>query len=147
MAKHTWLKQYYPQLASNCSKSQAIAHSLRKWLGLRKEHLLYHNIGTVHGNLEDRITGKRLLYIDSSSCALCKHFIGKIGENRCKKCPLYIVRGGVACDKYNDGLDDMVSPWKAWQNDADPEPMIKWLTEALIQQSFGKFKKKKSKGK
>ena len=147
MAKHLWLQIYYPQLASACSKSQAIAHSLRKWLGLRKEHLLFHNIGIFHGDLKDRITGNRLLSIDSDSCALCKHFIGKIHENRCKKCPLYIVRGGVACEKYNAGLDDMVSPWKAWYDYANPEPMIKWLTEALIQQSFGKFKKKKSKGK
>lgn len=39
MSLETWKEEFYPIPADEVPESQALAHSLRKWEGLRKENL------------------------------------------------------------------------------------------------------------
>ena len=44
MSIESWKAEFYPTPADEASKDQAIAHSLRKWEGLRKENLDRHEL-------------------------------------------------------------------------------------------------------
>lgn len=126
MSLETWKAEFYPQPADEVPADEAVAHSLQKWKGMRPENLERHGVDAEWSYLafEDQTLG-----IDASTCALCKHF----ARGSCLKCPLAIVRGGVACDmrREDEARPYGCSPFHKWATIGDPEPMIKWLEKAL----------------
>lgn len=112
-----WLKEFYPVDASNVPKSEAVAHSLQKWRGLRPEALVKYGLDCAP------------IPIDGDSCALCEHYLDPEGyaENFCKTCPLKLALGRF-CDAGNR------APWQAWAYLENPEPMIEALEETLARE-------------
>lgn len=112
MSLETWKEEFYPIPSDEVSESQALAHSLRKWEGLKKENLEKHGVGATGGYVDE-------LPIDSSTCALCHHHV----DVGCATCPLS-VRGDeeiYTCD----------SEYRAWYRTGDPEPMIERIKDAI----------------
>lgn len=123
MSLETWKAEYYPIPADETEKENAIAHSLKKWEGLRISNLAMHSLFiNDSGGIEDE-DGIHL-DIDAGSCALCLHAYGE----GCNTCPLFLARGKVSCDNVRSEEDD--SPWHTWCEDRDPRPMIHWLRKA-----------------
>lgn len=137
MTLSTWKTEFYPTEASECSKEDAIEHSLRKWRGLRKEALERHGLyfDTYDYVVVDDDGGYHFT-VDASSCALCEHFLAEESdswdEDRCKACPLSKSRSGISCDDTMNS--EKSSPWHAWLDKTDPEPMIAALEKAQKEQ-------------
>ena len=122
MSLKTWEEEFYPVEADSpeaqASTLAAVKHSLRKWRGLRPEALLKHRValeGPYHKEVVD--CGRESLAINVSSCALCLKF------HCCDGCPLVEVSGLTCGDKG--------SAWNAYIGQAEPEPMIAQLEQAL----------------
>ena len=130
MSLKTWMAEFYPAPARDALKEQAVEHSLRKWIGLRKENL------ERHGIVDAEPYSIGTMHIDASSCALCKHYWSLNDEHACVMCPLAIVRGGVSCDcpTAEEGLS---GPLSVWRSRCDPEPMIAWLKKAKAWEEQG----------
>lgn len=112
MSLKTWKEEFYPIPSDEVSESQALAHSLRKWEGLRKENLEKHGVGSsASGVMEFFID---FLPIDSSTCALCHYHVDSV---RCVTCPLVKLTRGGNCD----------SAYVLWSHAGDPEPMIELI--------------------
>lgn len=106
MDKKQWKARYYPVSAEKVPKSKALEHSIQKWIGL----LMYGNVAKLH--------------IDSSTCALCRHYI----RNQCTGCPLYESRGRVRCDWRT--ASEVGSPYTEWDGRGDAGPMVLALLKA-----------------
>ena len=130
MSIESWKAEFYPTPADEASKDQAIAHSLRKWEGLRKENLDRHELSQVRGRIVSRSGSK--LWVDGDSCALCHHYLvdgdGDAYDVSCDNCPLSIARGGFPCD--HSLPDESNAPWQEFEGEGNPEPMIFWLKAA-----------------
>jgi hypothetical protein len=115
MSLESWKAEYYPVPADQCPPEQAVEHSLRKWIGLRRENLERHGMRAMSEDITDAQTSE-WFRIGASTCSLCEtHTI-------CRGCPLL---AGQCVDGMN-----------AWWDDHDPEPMIAALEAALkMQQS------------
>lgn len=123
MSLATWKKKYYPVEACEVPKADALAHSIRKWEGLRLPVLEEHGLTREDHKISDR--RGNALFIDSNTCALCVHYFGE--KQDCERCPLAIARGGIPCDVESDR--ERVSPYDAFSV-SGPEPMIAALHEA-----------------
>lgn len=128
MSYETWAAEYYPVPADQVPPGEAVAHSLRKWEGLRAGVLEEHDLRRISwGDVADRYGGTKLV-IAADSCALCHQF----ARPKCVRCPLAIARAvdgaPVACDKSRP--DEPLSPWTFWTRFGDPAPMIMWLQKA-----------------
>ena len=124
MSLKTWKEEFYPVDAGSpeaqVSTRAAVEHSLRKWRGLRPEALLKHEV-RLEGPYNKEVVGyvdcrRESQVISGFSCALCLKF-------HCDDCPLVGV-SGLACD-------DKGSAWDAYIGQAEPEPMIAQLEQAL----------------
>lgn len=135
MSLETWKKKYYPIPADKVTKAGAIQHSLTKWIGLRKTNLREHGLLIGVRGLSAPEMPLLWLEINSTTCALCCLYYGKLPKREngpCFNCPLYKVRGGYACDCFTPSKDgNGEAPWVAFSLDDDPEPMIKCLRNAL----------------
>lgn len=124
MSIESWKAEFYPVEASEVPKEQAVAHSLKKWEGLRIHNLQRHGMFkdgyTFLRNLNER--GK--FYVNADTCALCKYHL----DNSCPNCPLSQVRGDCPCDTDRGG--ESCSPYDMWTQHNNPEPMIDWLEKA-----------------
>lgn len=123
MSYATWEKQFYPVPADKTSKADALAHSIKKWRGLSAVNLKKHGVSRGHMipiiyGAADSDSGS--LDIDSSSCALCRHFYRTRAPNPCAKCP-----GAIANDI------SCTAAYLAFTNAGNPAPMLKWLRKAL----------------
>jgi len=126
MSLQTWKQEFYPVPASEVPEADAIAHSLRKWIGLRKANLERHGMETNGASVFD--IRYYHLPIDITSCALCAHY----WDAGCSQCPLDAIRG---CKCYGAAInDEPLSPFSAFRDHFDPEPMIALLEEALRRQ-------------
>ncbi len=128
MSLKTWKKEFYPIPASEVEgRTEAIQHSLVKWVGLRGENLRKHNVRLIGISLTDARAGERL-DISSDSCALC-HLYLRTSGSRCGKCPLVTVRNKYPCDIRipQEGL----SPFHYFALEGNPEPMIELLEKVL----------------
>jgi len=148
MSIESWKAEFYPVEARSCPEDQAIAHSLKKWDGLREENLHKHelqpNKSTDIVAIRHELGAENIFYIHSSSCALCEHFYAPEGLDEdedgeeppmCNTCPLAIARAEngepIPCD--HERLDEVRSPWAEWSREKNPEPMIFWLKKAAEQ--------------
>lgn len=129
MSLESWKKEFYPTPAnSRAAKRDPVAHSLRKWIGLRAKNLSAHGVFiTPHGGIADV---EESLPIDAESCALCVKYkdADDYGENACVGCPLFQVRR-TRCDGRSRWEE--AAPYTKWLMDGDPELMIRWLIKAL----------------
>lgn len=133
MSLKTWMKEFYKTEAPLVSKRQALAHSLLKWIGLRKENLAKHGIlKPKNQHYLDDPDCNGTYYLTTSTCALCVHYYNK----KCVDCPLALARDGVPCYDHPKHLGK--SPYVQYVNGNNPEPMI-----ALIQLAIDKAKSKK----
>lgn len=133
MSLETWKQQFYPESAAHPKTDLGrTVHSLRKWIGLRTEHLDYHGLEvTPWGTLREGSEGPDGFRVDTSTCALCVRYVDEdptpdvddmdeLGSG-CVTCPLAETLGR-ACDARG-------APYRAWPNHRDPEPMIAALRE------------------
>ncbi|MEE9366040.1 MAG: hypothetical protein V3W44_05060 [Dehalococcoidales bacterium] len=129
MSLETWKKEFYPTLASRCSKGRAVAHSLRKWRGMLNKNLKRHGLKRENCVVID---GAQRFYfiIDSGSCALCKHYID---VGRCRECPLSEISGR--------DCGDARGPYERWMKTGNAKPMIKALEKALEREKEAKKEK------
>lgn len=125
MSLESWKAEYYPIPADQTTREEAVAHSLKKWEGLRVIARAAHGVSIAkHSSYLYDEDENNILGIDADSCALCFHAFGE----GCERCPLFLARGGVPCDGTREGEAD--SPWHTWCESKDPEPMIHWLRKA-----------------
>lgn len=137
----TWLEIYYPECADETKKIDAIRHSLRKWIGLKKENLRRFNVSLSEVDYSAHVFKPKdadpesrmiLLEIDSESCALCfwyykERFSIINGEHPCSACPLF--------DPINEkSCSDLHSPYYVFAETRDPSDMIKALRKILLEQ-------------
>lgn len=131
MSLETWKAEFYPVEAEEVGTTDAVAHSLRKWEGLREENLARHEvevsrgrIGLVPVGITD-IGRADFLGIDTKSCSLCQLYY----DQACAECPLYESRENFLCweETEEEQRQGVPSPWHAWQQTATPEPMISAL--------------------
>lgn len=133
MSLKTWKAEFYQTEAKNCPRSKAAEHSLRKWIGLKKENLKKHKVKVgLIGVIDERYNflslNRNTLIIDKNTCALCKHFLSSLSG--CEKCPLAIIRGGVPCDE--NRKDQNTAPFSVfWEKNHNPNSMIYWLRKAV----------------
>lgn len=135
MSLDTWKAEFYPCSANamqDASPVDVVQHSLNKWRGMRIENLTRHGCDvSVDRDIICEATESRL-GISGGSCSLCQAYMGKDPDENaptCSMCPLYIVRGGNACEK--PAGEEALSPWSMWMIHVDPEPMIMWLEKTL----------------
>lgn len=129
MTIQSWKNEFYPVEAQKVAISDALQHSLVKWKGLTAENLSRHEVKSYLGVLKDEV-GDEVLCIDSSSCALCVHYLGDDDphEHQCTGCPLFEVRG-VGCDEKTYGRD---APYQCFSSYSAPMPMIALIEEAIV---------------
>jgi len=128
MSLKTWLVKYYPSPATReMTWLQAVEHSIVKWQGLSQAVLARHGLRQSTCVLVDDAADETF-EVSSDSCALChKTDVAstyEVGSDSCKGCPLYEVRGNVACAA---PIADDSAPYQAWVFGNDSKPMLKWL--------------------
>lgn len=124
MSLATWKAEFYPKPAdSKEAEAAPVAHSLRKWEGLKPNNLAKHDVRVSdRGVYDNNLRGFR---VASDSCALCVKFLR---GSDCGVCPLYEVRGNISCD--NERPRESIDPFQAWWGYGDPSRMIYWLKRA-----------------
>lgn len=115
-----WIAEYYPVMAPEVKREDALAHSAKKWEGLRKVNLERYGLSTPP------------VTISSSTCALCFYWQTYEDRELCKGCPLPAELGR-NCD-YTAIVGEPISPFKAWRQYSDPEPMIDLIGRCLSKQ-------------
>jgi hypothetical protein len=96
MSLRTWADEFYPVDARDLVEQtqdhkELIAHALRKWEGLRKEHLDRHGLYARQLVLHEKAGPHRHKIINASSCTLCLVY-GGATATKCSECPLTSVR-------------------------------------------------------
>ena len=131
MSLESWKQEFYPVEARDVLKASAIGHSLQKWKGLRSENIRKHEVPVRSWRNNNFVCG--------ASCALCTHYLepARPPLPRCTECPLYKLRGGYPCDF--ETPSEILSPYSAWTDDSDPEPMIALLEQAAELERQGKL--------
>ena len=146
MSLKSWCKEFYPILAEQTKIEDAVAHSLRKWIGLRSENLAKHGcrvtkrgstgIPYVEEPSDECVDWRtdKAVCITSDTCALCHHYLLEEDDhisNVCERCPLY-KHLGKPCDggKFNGER----RPYEYWYETLNPEPMISALQSTLEKQ-------------
>ena len=125
MSLQSWKSEFYPVPADAVPEDLALAHSLKKWIGLRPENLKRHDVEFTGTRVHQPGIPDEQLYIEGSSCALCHYHLHPElprWDGRCRSCPLYAVRG-VPCDE-----PTVSNPWGDRINSV--EPMIQLLERA-----------------
>lgn len=121
MSLATWKAEFYPVEAKDCPADEAVAHSLRKWIGLRVANRDKHDVSHPEHQWSICSTGRQVFDVNDASCALCRRFT-------CETCPLALARDGFPCDSKTAG--ESLSPFVEWRDHDDPEPMIAALEAA-----------------
>ena len=136
-----WLAKYYPEPASEAAKRSwvdALEHSIRKWTGFRPKELDKFGLAKPPGlflaelkSLDRVAVEGRTSWMGATAgtCALCQRediTSDPEGEG-CRGCPLYIVRGAPCYGPLRVGRR---SPYHAFVDGSDPEPMLRLLRSA-----------------
>lgn len=128
MSLETWKAEYYPVPATEVAKADAVAHSLRKWEGLRLEAVERYGLAAGGRMLRNQHREAGVFMIIDTTCALCIQYLE--ARHGCPLCPLKIVRG-VPCDvDLEIGDHTEPAPYVEYIHGGDPEPMISWLNKA-----------------
>lgn len=123
MSLATWKKEFYPTPASKVTKKKALEHSIKKWEGLLEENKARHKVVVKNGDVFGQ-SGRQAIKIDSSTCALCHHYLEDSDiENQCRKCPGAIANGRACCRGVR-------SPYAMFYETYNAKPMLFWLMKA-----------------
>ena len=128
MSLREWKKTYYPVPADQIkTQAAAVDHSILKWSGLRSKVLQEYGVERYESLLyveqEDRG-----FVVATKTCALCCLDSREVATPACTTCPLYKSRGNVSCAGRCD--HEEVSPYAAFTEEGDPEPMLIELHKA-----------------
>lgn len=129
MSLESWKAEFYPVEADHVPKEEAIAHSLRKWEGLRPANLRKHGVVKIYnygGLLDEQYPTAVGFSVDSDSCALCVLYADT--NCNCGSCPVACSRGNTPCDECIE--DEKCSPYESFRRESNPEPMIQALEGA-----------------
>lgn len=131
MSIQSWKAEFYPVDADKVKggDEELVAHSLTKWRGLTEENLGKHELVRIGYRLAASFSDDTVFRVSDITCALCMQYLreGDTDEERCGECPLRVVRGGISCDT---GRGESVSPYHAFTEHGDTQPMIAWLERA-----------------
>ena len=99
--------------------ADAMAHSLKKWIGLRPKNLAKHECLVTEKNKSwgryiRSKNGIGAMNIGMDTCACCRHHF-KILERSCDGCP----------------LDNCIPASEIYNDTLNPEPMIKHIKEKI----------------
>lgn len=119
MSLESWEDEFYPMtaketLSANLSMIEIIKHSLKKWIGLKKENIDKHDINS-NPFCNDRFE------VNEDSCSLCVKYYREhslLGE--CRDCPIVKATGKTCLRSFEIFEDNYL-----------PEPMIDILKETL----------------
>ena len=117
-----WLKRYYPIPADQVAKEDAIAHSLRKWEGLKPSVLKRYGLEVGGKNVYRKGGCEHVLVVSDGTCALCVHYPSRARwyeSCNSKTCPLAKMLGW--------GCDANKAPFVAFGSSGNPWPMINAL--------------------
>lgn len=150
MSIKSWKEEFYPVGARalcqdpSASTVDLIKHSLKKWIGLRKENIGKHALAKSGRSLVDFARAfpfGESFEIDGASCALCVKFnalsMDEEIDDDCLDCPIVSVNEGFTCDgrtpnSLEYSYEDDREIYNAWASiSSDPEPMIAVLEKAL----------------
>lgn len=131
MTIKSWKKEFYPVPAENAAKTDlmALRHTLKKYLGLRKENIKKHELLHLRNVIQD---DNDCFVFSGNTCALCEKY-----NDNCDNCPI-TKQEGESCN----GSDDNV--YLQLANNGNPEPMIE-LMKILIKKEQRKNAKKRGK--
>lgn len=124
MSIESWIEEYYPILAVDTIKAQALDHSIRKWTGATNANLFKHGLKAAP------------ISFTATTCALCVHHNKDKDwiNHPCESCPIVEATGG-PCD-YNEetsiaGFEplDEYSPYSEWVRNKNPRPMLALLDQ------------------
>jgi hypothetical protein len=135
MGISTWKAEYYYMNPRAVSVELELYHATLKWHGLRKKNRHKHKIHVADSLSLIRSSDGHVL-VDTSSCCLCYRYMHLDG---CPNCPLSQTIGGTCDDvpldpkwtKYKDDPHGL-TPWTAWTEYTDPEPMIEILEKTYL---------------
>ena len=127
MSMASWCKVFYPETVEcvgRWTNRTALEHSLKKWIGLRSEHLKAHALYLVDAGRHTELHSERPfdepLDLTGSSCALCE-----MHDSDCGLCPIAMVAMEA------DGSDELChAEYRHFVDTHNPEPMIKLLRKA-----------------
>ncbi len=124
MSLTSWKEEFYLVDAFEVPAEQALAHSHRKWIGLRPENLAKHGGGISASHIS---FGDGVFYFNSRTCALCRYYLvyEVDSSDRCRPCPLYKANGGRPCDL------GYKAPYGSLIHGDDPKPMIDLIEKAI----------------
>ena len=129
MSLETWIAEFYPRSAREVTKKAALAHSLRKWVGLMPENLKRHGVTLLDRYVVDQ--GASPFCIGSDTCALCYWYWDE-EMNACPKCPLQAFTDGAAC----------WGQYRALLGKGDVSPMLSLLRRAIEAQRVAPAKRR-----
>lgn len=129
MSLKSWERQYYKKPACECTKEEAVQHSILKWTGLIGSNLKRHGLkrltwyryGACGATIEDKLRNRFIAGI--STCALCFHY-----HPYCLDCPLSRVRGGWQC--CTKLPKETRSPYDRFIKNGAVKPMLQYLVKA-----------------
>ena len=119
MSLQTWKHEYYSITACKCTVGEALAHTYRKWLGIRPENLARHGVNKIERTITDGID---TFAITGDSCALCFYCRLWWEEEKCLTCPI------LNCSEQ----------YTHWCDTGDPEPMIVLIVGAMEKMKIAK---------
>lgn len=148
MSISSWKEEFYPVPADEVGEEGALEHSLRKWIGLRRENLRKHDVSLGAVRIAGYDGG---LTIDGTSCALCAHYYSRHGRRCEMRCPLVDVNDGYSCDGSLVWEDDDKKHesdehdhYTHMRKRGDPEPMINLLEKAIRNKEAWEIRKEKA---
>lgn len=127
MSIESWKAEFYSEPADEVPELLALAHSLKKWEGLREANLARHDLARC---LKDLLgANSRTFTVNGKTCALCHLYMDVCAnDDACAECPLRKVRGR-PCDLSRRPTES--SPYEAYLFSGDPEPMIRLIKRAI----------------
>lgn len=126
MSVETWIKEFYPVLAEDCTRKNALEHTIRKWRGALPHNLKRHRVIIRDQRIEDEDKEVKegleetIFWFDTETCALCWRY-------PCSECPLYRLRDA-SCVEDNERTR---GPYLAFVDDmCGARPMLRLLYKA-----------------
>lgn len=119
MSLATWKAEFYPIDANKVPADRALAHSLRKWVGLMPKALEKHGLHAYGRTVVEQgwLESEGTIAIDADTCALCVHYI----SSTCECCPIKTTANRCRC---------LHGPYAEFVRFGNPVPMIRILRAA-----------------
>jgi len=106
MSLASWRKEFYPRSAKKTSKRNAARHSLRKWVGVKRENRRKHGVVMKTSPYRYLLDADRnIMILNADTCALCHWYSNHFGsEHQCANCPI-VKAGCPSCVEENSAYN------------------------------------------